>query len=188
MLDPNLLTGKLVRLVALDIERDAPLRVQWFGNSEFARMLDTSTSPRGSTRASRAWLEKHQEDWLAYEFQIEVIADQRVIGFVGLDKGGVQSPHRDAFLGIGIGPEELWGKGYGTDAMEIMLRYAFNELNLQRVSLTVFDYNPRGIRSYEKCGFRVEGRERGRLNREGQRYDMLYMGLLRSEWMARHGQ
>jgi len=185
MLDATLLTGKRVRLVALDPERDASLRVQWFGNSEFARMLDTSVFPRLSPKAIRSWMDKHTTDWLAYEFVIETLEENRNIGFVGLDGNGITSPHRDAFVGIGIGPEELWGKGYGTDALETILRYAFNELNLHRVSLNVFEYNARGLRAYEKCGFHVEGRERQRVSREGQRFDMIYMGLLRTEWLAR---
>jgi RimJ/RimL family protein N-acetyltransferase len=187
MLDKSLLTGKLVRLIALDLDRDSSLNVQWFANSEFARMLDTGSTARTSSKAIRERMEKHMEDWLAYEFAIETLAENRVIGFVGLGGDGIRSLHRDAFVGIGIGPEELWGKGYGTDAMEVILRYAFNELNLQRVSLSVFEYNARGVRSYEKCGFRVEGRERQRVHREGQRYDMIFMGILRSEWQARHG-
>ena len=187
MLDPTLLTGQLVRLVALDPKRDAPLRVQWFGNSEFARMADSSPSPRLSQQGNQAWMEKHVEDVLAYEFAIETLSEHRNIGFINLDGDGIKSPHRDAFVGIGIGETDYWGKGYGTDALEVLLRSAFMELNLHRVSLSVFAYNPRGIRSYEKCGFRVEGRQRNRLNREGERYDMIFMGILRSEWMTRHG-
>ena len=58
------------------------------------------------------------------------------------------------------------------------------EMNLRRVSLNVFEYNPRGIRSYEKAGFRHEGRQRQYLNRDGRRWDIVYMGILREEWMA----
>ena len=70
-----------------------------------------------------------------------------------------------------------------TDVMNVMLRYAFTEVNLKRVTLTVFEYNPRAIRSYEKAGFHHEGRLRGLLNREGKRYDELFMGILREEWL-----
>ena len=66
----------------------------------------------------------------------------------------------------------------------LILRYAFLELNLQRVSLDVFDYNQRAIRSYEKAGFTLEGRQRGVLLREGKRWDLVYMGILREEWLA----
>jgi RimJ/RimL family protein N-acetyltransferase len=68
-----------------------------------------------------------------------------------------------------------------------MLEYAFLEANLERVSLNVFDYNPRAIRSYEKAGLQHEGRMKGVLNREGKRWDLVFMGILRSEWMEKHG-
>jgi RimJ/RimL family protein N-acetyltransferase len=86
-------------------------------------------------------------------------------------------------VGIGLGEREFWGKGYGTDAMRIILRYAFTELNLHRVTLNVFEYNPRGVRSYEKAGFVLEGRQRGVLLREGRRWDEIYMGILREDWL-----
>ncbi len=85
-------------------------------------------------------------------------------------------------MGIGLGERKYWSKGYGTDAMRIILRYAFTELNLHRVSLDTFEYNPRAIRSYEKAGFKIEGRVRQLLNREGRRWDVIYMGILREEW------
>ena len=66
--------------------------------------------------------------------------------------------------------------------MRVIQRYAFEELNLHRLSLTVFEYNQRAIRSYEKAGFTVEGRVRKFLNREGKHYDMIFMGILREEW------
>jgi RimJ/RimL family protein N-acetyltransferase len=70
--------------------------------------------------------------------------------------------------------------------MNILLRFAFTEINLRRVTLTVFEYNPRAIRSYEKAGFRHEGRMRAVLNKEGRRWDVLYMGILREEWMEQN--
>ena len=94
---------------------------------------------------------------------------------------------RDAFAGIGIGEREFWGKGYGSDAIQLLLRYAFTELNLQRVSLTVFEFNQRAQRSYEKVGFRLEGRQRQIMQREGRRWDILYMGILREDWMENYG-
>jgi RimJ/RimL family protein N-acetyltransferase len=68
--------------------------------------------------------------------------------------------------------------------MRLVVGFAFRELNLRRVTLVVFDYNPRAIRSYEKSGFKVEGRLREAMNRDGQRYDMVYMGILKEEWQG----
>ncbi len=68
--------------------------------------------------------------------------------------------------------------------MNLVLRFAFTEINLHRVTLTVFEYNPRAVRSYEKAGFRHEGRIRGALLRDGKRWDMFFMGILRDEWIS----
>ena len=83
-----------------------------------------------------------------------------------------------------MGEPEFWGKGYGSDAMNVILRFGFRQLNLNRVNLNVFEYNPRAIRSYEKVGFQIEGRERQWIAREGKRWDIIYMGILRREWEA----
>ncbi len=89
-------------------------------------------------------------------------------------------------MGISIGDPKDWGKGYGTDAMRILLRYAFIELNLHQVTLLVFEYNPRAIRSYEKAGFRVRGRMRKVVNRDGRRWDAIAMSIIRQEWNAQN--
>jgi len=88
-----------------------------------------------------------------------------------------------AWLAIGLGPDH-WDQGYGQEAMRLLLAFGFQELNLYRVQLTVFSYNPRAIRVYEKLGFQREGVFRQALHRDGQRHDMLLYGLLRPEWEA----
>lgn len=117
-------------------------------------------------------------------FIILTLAGDKPIGVIELS--GLDWTAGDAFLGIGLGERQYWGQGYGSDALEILLRYAFRELGLRRVSLTVFEYNPRAIHTYEKAGFQNEGRLRQWLNRDGRRWDLLVMGILRQEWEARH--
>jgi RimJ/RimL family protein N-acetyltransferase len=104
-----------------------------------------------------------------------------------VELGYARGSRADAFMGIGLGEREDWNKGYGTDAVRLILRYAFLELNLHRVSLSVFEYNLRAQRAYEKAGFRVEGRMRGALNRENRRWDEIFMGVLRPDWMKDYG-
>jgi RimJ/RimL family protein N-acetyltransferase len=182
MLNNNLLSGKLVRLAAIDPETSGPLWTKWRLNSEYSRLADLDPATANSLKSTRAWIEKHLDDWLSNEFEIRTLAGDQTIGSIGL--GGEIKIHGDAFVGIGIGEPEFWGKGYGTEAMKLILCYAFMELNLHRVSLDVFDYNPRALHSYEKAGFKLEGRKRGMLLREGQRWDLIYMGILREEWLA----
>jgi RimJ/RimL family protein N-acetyltransferase len=115
-------------------------------------------------------------------FSIRTVTGDRLIGLIGLYT--LFQPQREAVMGIQIGEREYWGKGYGTDALRVLLRYAFGELNLDRVSLSFLEGNDRAQRSYEKCGFRYEGRERQVWSYDGRRWDEIYMGLLRAEWKA----
>jgi RimJ/RimL family protein N-acetyltransferase len=88
-------------------------------------------------------------------------------------------------ISIAIGDRANWARGYGYDAGELALAFAFDELNLHRVTATVFSYNERSIALVEKLGFRREGAFREFLQRDGERHDMLLYGLLRPEWEAR---
>ncbi|MFH0878800.1 MAG: GNAT family protein [Lentisphaerota bacterium] len=180
-MNTDLLRGELVRLTAEDPEPMAKLFSQWSADSEYSRLLDWDPARRFSVKSSLKWLEKDSENSNNHFFAIRTLDSDRIIGDIGLD--GIRWPHRECFVGIGLGEREFWGKGYGTDALKIILRYAFTELNLHRVTLDVFEYNQRGVRSYEKAGFVREGRERGVLLREGRRWDVIYMGILRDDWL-----
>jgi len=179
----DIFTGKLVRLSAFDPEEMSKAFVRWNLNSEYVRLLNSSTRPMQSAKSNAAWMEKEAEEIspASYYFSIRTLAEDKLLGELGLDV--INWPGRDAFVGLGIGEPEYWSKGYGTDVMNVLLRFAFTEINLRRVTLNVFEYNPRAIRSYEKAGFRHEGRMRRVLNKEGKRWDMVYMGILREEWM-----
>jgi diamine N-acetyltransferase len=84
---------------------------------------------------------------------------------------------RHAGVGIFIGEEEHWSKGYGQQALRLILRHAFNDLGLHRVHLVVLDGNDRAIRAYEKCGFVVEGRLRQHAFKQGKFRDLILMGI-----------
>jgi RimJ/RimL family protein N-acetyltransferase len=185
-METDLLHGKLVRLTAENPETIAEVKSRWDLDSEYLRLLDANPTILFSVKKLKEWIEKYLEErqQTSFYFMIRTLADDRIIGLTGLD--GDLFPHGEAWAWIGIGEREAWGKGYGTDAMEVILRYAFMELNLRRVSLDTFEYNPRAIRSYEKVGFVHEGRERGFLLRAGRRWDMLFMGILREEWLAKN--
>lgn len=179
-MDYNFMKGRLVRLAAVDYEELASMIAKWSRDSEYWRFMASEASRPFSVNQTRAWFDKEPPD--IFHFLIRCLANDQVIGDIGLE--GVRWNHGETFVGIGIGERDYWGKGYGTDAMQIILRYAFQELNLQRVALNVFEYNPRAIRSYEKAGFRHEGRVRDCLQRAGRRWDLIYMGITREEWLG----
>ena len=108
---------------------------------------------------------------------------ERAIGLVGLH--GFRNSARRGTLGITIGEPDCWGQGYGTDAIELLLGHAFDELNLHRVELCVYATNARGIACYEKLGFVHEGAKREAMVVDGAYVDEVQMGLLAPEWRAR---
>ena len=175
----NVFTGQKVRLAVFDPEKDAELMAKWNRDSLYSRLLGSEPATQWTPKQIREFFEKEQDIYL---FMIHSLEPDRTIGLV--DLSGFDWAARHAWVGIGLGEREDWGKGYGTDAMQVILRYAFTELNLQRVNLSVFEYNQRGYKSYLKSGFVEEGRLRGWMQRDGKRYDLIFMGILRSEWEA----
>ena len=172
------LSGKLVRLAVINTEDDLEQWAGWLRNNEYQRLLDDSPATLHTPAEIKEWLEK---DLATYTlFGIRTLAEDRLIGFVELN--GFDWSARSAWVGIGIGLPEYWGKGYGTEAMNLLAVYAFETVNLNRVNLTVFEYNQRAFRSYQKCGFKEEGRMRQLMLRNDRRWDMIFMGLLREEW------
>lgn len=185
----DLFRGSLVRLTAEEPALMASAFSRWSQNTEYHRLLDTDPQSLYSVRSVEKELEKDVEKTAqgglpgGFFFNIRTLPEGKLVGFVVL--WGLEWAHRESTISIALGEPDYWGKGLGTDAMRLCLRYAFNELNLQRVTLTVLGYNQRAIRSYEKAGFQHEGVIRQWGIREGQRYDVHVMGILRAEWLAR---
>lgn len=174
--------GELVRLAAIDPDEFAAAVSKHSRDSEYFRLEDSAPCRPLAKESVKKWFEKELEEGRVSAFAIRTLENDRLLGDVGL--GGISWSHGDAFLGIGIGDRDFWGKGYGSDAMRLALRYAFTELNLRRVTLNVYEYNLRAIRCYEKLGFQHEGRVRKYLSREGRRWDLVYMGILKEEWLT----
>ena len=179
----DIFRGELVRFTLEEPDVIAKAEVRWQRDTEFIRLADGDpTSFRSEKKARESLDQKAEADPKAerYFFTVRTLVEDRYIGDLGM---WVDLIHSEAWVGLGIGEREFWSKGYGSDMMKICQRYVFDELGLQRLTLGVFEYNPRALRSYEKCGFRLEGRSRQELLREGKRYDSLWMGILRDEWL-----
>jgi RimJ/RimL family protein N-acetyltransferase len=106
------------------------------------------------------------------------------IGAINLHR--VHAEDRKAGLGIIIGEKAYWNGGYGRDAIETLLRFAFHEMNLHRVWLQVVVGHERGIACYRRCGFREEARHRQGFYKHGRYWDYLVMGILRCEFDELH--
>jgi RimJ/RimL family protein N-acetyltransferase len=180
----DLFRGELVRFTLEEPEASAKTEVRWQRDTEFIRLADSDPSQLSSEKKIKEWFEKQSEDGFKperYSFSVRTLDGDQYIGSLGM---WVDLIHSEAWVGLGIGEREFWSRGYGSDMMRLCQRYVFAELGLQRLSLGLHEYNPRALRSYEKCGFRLEGRTRKDLMREGKRYDSLWMGILREEWLA----
>lgn len=185
MVNSNLLRGNLVWLTSLD-RSAAPMIARWEQDSEFLRLLDASPARPRSEDEIAHWIDSERRSSNNFLFGIRLLENDDLIGWVELD--GVLWTHQTCSLAIAIGNRSFWGRGYGADAMTLALQFAFHELNLHRIHITVFSYNQRAIALYENLGFQREGVYREYLHRDGQRYDMLLYGLLRREWDARNAR
>jgi RimJ/RimL family protein N-acetyltransferase len=118
-------------------------------------------------------------------FAIETLGDPPVlVGRSWLSTAGARPKDRWAMAGIALGREHI-GRGYGTDAMRVIVGYGFRELGLHRIQLGVASFNTAGIRAYQKAGFTEEGRYREAVRHDGRWYDTVLMSILDHEWAAR---
>jgi RimJ/RimL family protein N-acetyltransferase len=177
----ELLRGTKVRLAALSKD-DAPRMARWYEDVGYLRLQETNSALPKSVAQIEAELEQSDGSADTIVFGIWTGDNNELVGTLGFYE--IEWSNRVAWLGMGIGDRGAWGKGYGTEALRLALQYAFDELNLHRLTLTVIDYNERAIALYEKAGFRREGVFREFGKRDGKRYDMYLYGLLRPEWEA----
>ena len=117
--------------------------------------------------------------WIAIEADGQCIGQCRLVTF--------NMTARTCELGIAIGDQAYWGRGYGRDAVRVLVDYAFRLRNFRKVWLSVQANNERAIRAYRACGFVEEGRLRAHVWSDGAYVDFVYMGMLREEWQAAQG-
>lgn len=158
----------------------------WINDREVTRYLEGGRYPI-SRADERRWLEGHQVNGFEHGVGLAIeTKDGTHIGNIDLMR--VRPEDRKAGLGIMIGERDYWSNGYGTDAIVVLLRFAFDEMNLHRVWLTVDACNERAVACYRKCGFQEEARLRQDRYTRGRYWDTLFMGILHTEFDALHGK
>lgn len=177
-----LFNGQLLRLAAPRPD-DHVAFAGWSEQDGYLRSFDNDPARPLSAEAHAEWERPLLQAPNGYLFRLRTLADDRLIGIGAL--GDVQWVHRTAMLGLAIGDPAYWGRGYGSDAVQLLLRYGFEELNLYKVWLTTIAFNARAQRTFERAGFVREGAQRAMIERAGRRFDLLYYGMLRDEWEAR---
>lgn len=180
MLINSLLKGKKVRLTSLN-EEDFPKIYEWYNDAYSLRLFDTIPSYPYSQEHISNWIKDKQKSSNDYVFAIRNIVNDDFLGYIDLNS--ISWNNRVATLSIGIGASDVRGKGYGTEAMQLILEFGFHELNLHRIQLSVLSYNEPAIGLYEKVGFVKEGCFREYVQRDGKKYDMYLYGILYEEWL-----
>jgi len=177
--------GEIVgRRIVLRRHRAENLAVvsRWYRDPEVARLTRYQTRPMPREEVERFFQTRLLgPDSVAYAIHVRLT--DRLIGLTTFSS--LDPDNGSVLFHITLGERDVWGQGYGTEAASLMLAHAFERLGLHRVGLSVFSFNERAIRSYEKAGFRIEGRLRDAIARDGRYWDEIQMGALRPEWLER---
>jgi len=169
--------GKRLYLRPLELADEPQLRT-WLNDPENWRTL-LRFLPINAER-EREYLEELYKSSEHVGLGIVLRRDDRLIGATGFRQ--IHPSNRSAVFGLLIGDRREQSRGYGTEVTRLMVRYGFEELNLNRMALTVFSHNGRAIRAYRRAGFVQEGCLRQAMFRNGRYHDELCFSILRSEW------
>ena len=173
-----------VRFGPIDHETHPEIESRWTHDAEFMRLMELKPvrplSPAMVKKQYEAIEKEMNEHRNMFYFTIRARPDDRLIGKAVLE--WIDWTNGNGFIRLGIGAAEDRRKGYGSQALSMLLRYAFDELNLYRVTAVVPAYNEGAIRLFLKFGFMEEIRRRKALNHDGEFWDLLSFGLLNSEW------
>ena len=176
-------TGEKVKLRAYKKE-DIVLAQQYLNDAETKRLLSPGVPYPFTLEEETKWFEKISANNDNYSFAVETLEESKYIGGCGVN--GLDWKNSIATVGIFIGDKNYWGKGYGTDAMKVLLKFIFEQMNINKVKLFVYSFNERAVKSYEKSGFKREGVLRQEMFRDGKYNDEYVMGILKDEYFQQN--
>jgi RimJ/RimL family protein N-acetyltransferase len=182
-IEQQLFEGETIRLGPIDYEKDPAVESRWTHDLSYLRMVGRDLArPLSPAQVKKKYeaIEKGMEERNLIYYTIRRKEDNELLGFIRLD--WIEWTHGAASLKMAIGDFSERGKGYGSQVLRLFLCYAFDELNLYRLTATLSEDNPRGVSFFKKFGFVEEVRRRKALLRDGQTYDLLMLGLLKHEW------
>jgi RimJ/RimL family protein N-acetyltransferase len=189
-IDTQLFEGNLIRLAPINHEKDPDVESHWTHDLALMRSLSRQPAlPLSVAQMKKKYeaIEKEvDESKRLFHFTIRSKEDDRMLGFTRLE--WIEWTHGTCNLKIAIGDPVERNKGFGSDALHLIMRFAFSELNLYRLSAVVGDDNQPGLRFFKRHGFVEEVRRRKSLLRDGQTWDLIHLGLLRDEWQAMQGE
>jgi RimJ/RimL family protein N-acetyltransferase len=157
------------------------LYARWYGDPEIWHLTSWAPSPLDRSAVEKLF-EDRELSPADDSFAIHPKGDDEPIGVISLMN--ISDTNESAELSIIVGHPDNRHQGYGTEAIALLLGYAFEELGLNRVGLSAFDFNGEAIAAYEKLGFAVEGRYRQAIKRKRCFHDAILMSILKNEWEA----
>jgi len=165
------MVGQKCYLSPIDID-DAQQYVKWLNDEEVVRNLSMAAKVI-SIESEKEILSRLAKD---HTYGIIDIEADKLIGNVGLI--GINHMHQSAEIGIFIGDKKYWDRGFGTEALCLLLDFSFKTLNLHSIILRTYDFNKRAIACYEKVGFRKIGEARDALRYGMEWHNTLFMDIL----------
>lgn len=180
----SLFESEHICLGPINYEQDPEIEARWSENADYLRMVSLEPArPASPAQIKKKYedIEKRQEeDKDLFYFTIRMRADDRLIGFARLE--WIDWSNGSGYVSLGIGDPKDRNRGYGAETLRLLLRFAFDELNLYRVTALIQEYNAAALRLFAKAGFVEEVRRRQAVNRFNRRWDLLHLGILREEW------
>ena len=177
---PPIIEGRLVTL-RRHVPENLAAVVRWYRDPELARLSRYQTRPMPFEEIEHFFRTRLLAAD-AFAYAIHQRPSGRLVGLTTFSN--LDPDNGTALFHITIGELDAQDRGLGTEATELMIGHAFDVLGLHRIGLSVFAFNSRAIRAYEKAGFRVEGRLREAIWRDGRHWDEVQMGILADEWRA----
>lgn len=172
------MSGETIKLTEMRAE-DTDTVMSWARDLDLKRL--SGPSPFLPASASSLLESLRSNKATDVDFAIRPLENEELLGQIGLKDISWRNQHAELYIRIG---RPHWGKGYAKEAMSVLLRYAFLELNMHRIGLRVVDYNTRAMALYRSMGFQHEGTQRECGLRDQRRYNIECFGMLYPEWRA----
>jgi RimJ/RimL family protein N-acetyltransferase len=182
----SLYNGNLIRLTRIEFDKDPAEMARWTRDASYQHLFGEvparPISPFELNKKLEGIEKSADEGGKMFYFHVRPLGDEHLVGFAKID--WILWASQTARIQFGIGDPAERGKGYGSDVLRLLLRFAFDELNLHRVFAVIPEYNAPASHLLQKFGFVTEVRRREVLALDARRWDMLEFGLLRPEWNA----
>ena len=172
------LVGESVELRRHD-RANYPLYARWYGDEEIWHLTSWMSQPMQPAAVVRLFKEREKSS-MDDSFAIHREGEDEPVGVIGLSN--ISEANASADLSVIVGEAEARDQGFGTEAIRLILSYAFEELGLNSVALSVFDFNEAAIHTYENLGFKQEGRMREAIRRDDRFHDAILMRILAADW------